>query len=675
MPKKNKPKKDRYTMVIERNIIDRLGLKLYDRVSAVVAEIIANAYDADAEEVTVRLPLGKALAVRKGERIEQKGYTIEVCDDGNGMTPYEANEFYLRVGKERRKDARQGNLSRKKKRRVMGRKGIGKLAPFGVCKTIEIYSVGGKKTAKGYEISHLELDYDDILKQTDEKDHEYHPKRLADDGMWSEKKGTIIRLKNFLPRIVPDKDIFQRQLLYRFLSLPDFRIKIQDTKKDKPEKEFFIVPKDIPVMEGTKVIVDDRPLITESGKSLSTKGWIAMSTRPYKNVEFAGVRIYTRGKIVAITRDFGISAGFSGEFVARSYLIGEIKADWIDEKEDLIQTHRQDILWSSEEGRALSEWGQKILKEVAKRGREPRRKKAKDEFLRISNLKTIAQSRFKSPELVKTALELGEKIGGFASEDELIDEEYVRGLSEIILAVAPHKLLVDTLKEIGKIAVDGKVNVSQLMKLFDTSRIAQLASYGQIVTARIKSIDIFEKAIRQEGTTEEKLQKILEDASWLIDPRWEPITANRSFKNFRNAFESWYKKEYKVGITTSTNIPHKKKRPDFILLHMENSLKIVEIKPPEHAFDNNDWVRLNKYYDAMEHFLQQNKAYLEDFPGGFQVILISNKINLTNTSFYKAMDSLKDKGKLKVKTWEELLNDVKKFHQSFLDARESFELS
>ena len=38
-----------YELRISRLTIDKLGVKLYDMVSAVVAELVANAYDADAE--------------------------------------------------------------------------------------------------------------------------------------------------------------------------------------------------------------------------------------------------------------------------------------------------------------------------------------------------------------------------------------------------------------------------------------------------------------------------------------------------------------------------------------------------------------------------------------------------------------------------------------------------
>lgn len=47
-----------YAMRISRLTVDKLGIKMYDRVSAVLAEVIANAYDADAENVQVSLPWG-----------------------------------------------------------------------------------------------------------------------------------------------------------------------------------------------------------------------------------------------------------------------------------------------------------------------------------------------------------------------------------------------------------------------------------------------------------------------------------------------------------------------------------------------------------------------------------------------------------------------------------------
>jgi len=49
--------------------VKNLGVKLYDKASAVVAELIANGYDADAERVIVRIPLNTRLATKeKGQK-------------------------------------------------------------------------------------------------------------------------------------------------------------------------------------------------------------------------------------------------------------------------------------------------------------------------------------------------------------------------------------------------------------------------------------------------------------------------------------------------------------------------------------------------------------------------------------------------------------------------------
>lgn len=660
----------RYSMKIERRIVDKLGLKLYDKVSAVVAELVANSYDADAEHVSVRVPLARALAVKKGSIIEQKNLIVEVIDDGHGMTPQEASDFYLRVGKDRRHDARLGDNSRYKKRPVMGRKGIGKLSPFGVCGVIEVRSAGGTKTAKGYEVSHFELSYQGIVDETDEEDDIYHPKVLSDDGTFSDKPGTVIRLKEFLPRRVPDKETFARQLSYRFQPLPEFEVLIEDTNDETPEKPFLLESQHIAVNEGTRVILDSRPVVTENGESLPVTGWIGMAKESHKNNEFAGVRIYARGKIAAITRDFGSPAGFTGEFVARSYLVGEIHADWLDDEDDLIQTHRQDILWSTERGQAFAEWGQQILKEVAKMGREPRRINVRETFMQVSNLRTVAKERFSNPEIEEAAVELGIQIGGFASEDELEDEDYVRGLREIILAVAPHKLLVDTFRKIEQMAVDGKVDLNELVKLFNTSRIAQLASFGQIVEEKVRAIDLLDSLIRKDGAAESEYQKILEDAPWLIDPRWVPVTANQSLNTFRREFEAWYKKEYNEEIVTTTEIDHQTKRPDFIFLNLDHHIVVVEIKPPKHTFGDADYVRLQRYHDALEKFLNENPSFKTSlFPNGHKIILVCDGVKLSSTET-KAFELLMKIHGLEKYSWAELLMKTKQMHQQYLEARD-----
>ena len=104
-------------MIISRTTIDKLGIQLYDKPSAALVELIANAYDADAELVEIEVPLNKILASKKGKLIEDLGYTIVVRDYGHGMSTQEVNEFYLKVGTDRRNDKNRGEKCARKAER------------------------------------------------------------------------------------------------------------------------------------------------------------------------------------------------------------------------------------------------------------------------------------------------------------------------------------------------------------------------------------------------------------------------------------------------------------------------------------------------------------------------------------------------------------------------------
>lgn len=207
--------------------------------------------------------------------------------------------------------------------------------------------------------------------------------------------------------------------------------------------------------------------------------------------------------------------------------------------------------------------------------------------------------------------------------------------------------------------------------IFMNTEIAKLISLGQVVSEKLKIIDKLEKTIRQGNIKEWKLQEILERAPWLINPRWQLMVADRSLKTFQESFMAWYKKKYKKEIITTAVINFKKKRPDFIFLDEDDSLIIVEIKPPKHTFDNKDWARLEKYYDAVEAFLNENPQFKSLFPNGHRVILVRNTENLGSTQ-KKAMALLKSKEALNIFTWEELLQSTKKDNESFLKIRDSF---
>jgi hypothetical protein len=657
-----------YIMRISRLTIDKLGVKLYDNVSAVVAELVANAYDADAERVTIRVPLGTELA-RKGKKKGQvidHDLGIEVVDDGHGMTPDEAIDLYLHVGVDRRirKAQGQGPTSRVKRRPVMGRKGIGKLAPFGICRTIEVRSAGGPKTAKGYLTTHFSMRYEDIVSDSD-KEVKFKPG--PNDQTYSPKPGTIIRLTRFLPKRVPDRDTFVRQLARRFaVAKTDFAIEVKDL--GSPQVPAVAVSRlDIPKLEGTEVDVSKNP-VPYTGEKLPVKGWLALGKTAYKNEEMAGVRIYARGKLVAVTRDFEQPAGFTGEFTMRSYLVGEVHAEWldIDDGEDLVRTDRQGILWDSDYGTALRAWGAQLIKKIAAASSAPRRERKSIAFIERSQIEARAKKRFRDTEVVTAAVTLARQIGGFSAEDELDDQDYVSDLCEVILSVAPHKALIESFQEFARSYGSDVPPLDSLVELFGKTRIAEMASYSQIAAERVRVIQQLERLVTVD-TDEEKLQALLAQAPWLIETTWAIVTKNQTLKTFKAAFQDYWKR--RKGKTIEIAIPDdkKSKRPDFTLIATGRQLHFVEIKASAHTFNDADFKRLLGYVDAMDTIFAEHKEFKEEFPQGYQIDLIANQEKLVDSANRRSYSQLQERRQLERKTWVDFLHRAKKSHEMFLE--------
>ncbi len=107
-------------------LLKLLGPNLYTNIYYVLGEIIANAYDADAENVYILYNTDKN--------------SIVIEDDGNGMTYDQFNDKFLPIGVTSRDDE-ESTYTEKFRRLRMGRKGIGKLAALSVAEQVKVTSL------------------------------------------------------------------------------------------------------------------------------------------------------------------------------------------------------------------------------------------------------------------------------------------------------------------------------------------------------------------------------------------------------------------------------------------------------------------------------------------------------------------------------------------------------
>jgi len=195
-----------YIIEIDPRILELLGPSLYTNIYYVLAELIANAYDANASNVYI---------IQKNDR-------IIVEDDGTGMS-YEKGDIkkYLQVAIETRttrKDSYTVGGSRKR----IGRKGVGKLAALSVSERVLVMTIkNGEKS--GFVLSrHVGRDHK--LKPLDEGKIKFQ--RIDTDG-------TSIVMTNPQYGLHKTANAIKKNLLKMFpLINSDFKIHIKTDKEE-----------------------------------------------------------------------------------------------------------------------------------------------------------------------------------------------------------------------------------------------------------------------------------------------------------------------------------------------------------------------------------------------------------------------------------------------------------
>lgn len=196
--------KKKYKIEIDARILELLGPNLYTNIYYVLAELIANAYDADAHNVYI---------------ISEEN-AIRVEDDGKGMSYKEGGiSKYLGVAKLSRTD--ESNSVTALGRKKMGRKGIGKLAALSISENVDIMTVAnGEKS--GFVLSR-HPGQEGLLKPIDDEAVSFQ--KVHDHG-------TAIVMRNPEYSLHKTTDAIKRNIVNIFpLIDADFRIHIINTDK------------------------------------------------------------------------------------------------------------------------------------------------------------------------------------------------------------------------------------------------------------------------------------------------------------------------------------------------------------------------------------------------------------------------------------------------------------
>lgn len=320
-----------YKMTVDLNVLEHLGINLYSNISAVLTEAVANAWDADATLVDIAL--------------DQTAGEISISDNGVGMSVDDINAKYLHIGYRRRNG---GNDITPLGRKVMGRKGLGKLSLFSIAKVIDVQS------AKDGTANGLRMDIDEIRAALKENHTDYSPQPLPADEIIVE-QGTIIKLTQVTrPDLFSSLDVLRTQLARRFSVIDanqHFDVKLNSTPitvNDRCELlkaqflwqigETRVIPP-----KGADIKVVNTIDVPDGKHIVPLRGWIATASKPKElstpGGNMNGIVVMSRGRLI----QENILDKLNDGRIYTKYITGQIEADALDESEeaDIATSDRQ----------------------------------------------------------------------------------------------------------------------------------------------------------------------------------------------------------------------------------------------------------------------------------------------------------------------------------------------
>jgi hypothetical protein len=495
-------------------------------------ELIDNAWDADAEHVSIVLP----------EPMTDR--PIVISDDGSGMTAVELGSHYLSIAADRRK--RSGERTAGKHRLVKGRKGIGKFAGLMTASTMTLETfVRGTKTS-------FTLRVQDLLKA---KDIEEIPIELSSVPCETGAHGTVITLSDLDQQLhFPDPTVLRQILLQDYGREAGFAIAVNDKALgiDDVEGAFSsetLRPEGVGPVELCFAISDRR----------------SVSRQP-------GIVIRVDGKVVGKPSFFGLDelGDFPPKLLRRLY--GEVNADGL---RDHVTAGWDGLIENSVLLKRITEMVQPVVLAAfkEKHGRE----------IQLAQARLSRSIRERIAALPENRREFAEK-----AIRRVLDRYYDEPSDKIEPLVY---VLLEAIERTDYGAVvrhlaDARVrDVTTLAEVLDEFGLADLAHLAEQAHARNCFLDNLEALGSSKDTLEVQMHKAIENNLWIFGAEYGIFSSNKTLQRVVGTFAG----QKFTGKRAN-------KRPDLLLSeNMSGEYLLIEFKRPAHQLRRDDYTQGTSY--------------------------------------------------------------------------------
>lgn len=622
-----------FKMTIDLNVLNHLGIKLYSSIPAVISEAVANAWDADAENVEIFVSDG----------------FVSIVDDGHGMSVDDLNAKFLTVGYQRRK---HGFAATPDGRSVLGRKGIGKLSLFSIADTIEVHSCNYGQRAG------LILSLPGIQKSIAAAEKDYAPVAVDHDKI-TILHGTKIEIRDIRKSTTNSHGPLRRRLARRFSTIGQsvngkpFNVTVNGVAISAEDREYYRKVEFLWTFGDLGRSVAKSTSATQVyEREAKFSGWIGTVKSSGDLVSEDGdnlndIQIMIRGRVAQEkTLQF-----FGEDGLYASYIVGEIHADWLDndEEEDIATSNRQSLI---EDDCRVAELRTAIkleLKHIQSKWTDLRKNAGSKEALMVPEVNDWFNT-LGTDQKSKAAQMFG-KINTLKLEPS----EKKPLFKYSVLAFEKLKLR-DSLSRIENLSDN---DFAGFMKAFEGHDELEAQLYYEISKGRLDLITSFE-ALTEDDALEKILQKFLFQHLWLLDPSWDraatdPVMEAEVKKAVLNDEE--FKGEYMKEIGR-VDIQYRKSGGEHLIIELKRAGRICET---DELFN-----QVRKYQRKMNQLLAGTARSSE----AYEIICLVGK-DLKDWSEPQGRENSRRilrEANARVMTYQQLIGNARRAYSEFIHA-------
>lgn len=580
---------EKYTMSLSLNVLNHLGINLYSNIPAVLSEIVANSWDADANQVDI--------TIDKDE--------IIIEDNGCGMDIYDINNKFLYVGHRKREESLE---SPKYKRRYMGRKGIGKLSMFSIAQEIDVISRKQKKNGE-FEINGFRMDSKKIeaaiRDDNSNMSKSYNPEPIDTTENELNETGTKIILKKLKKNTSTLTETYiKKRVARRFGIIGDefnFTVRVNGETVTIQDRGYFNKlayiwyfgeeSKKYSDYCNNAVHIESLENIVSCGaKNYRISGWIGSvnSSGDLKEGDdnLNKIIILVRGKL----GQEDILGEYSEGGLYSKYLIGEINADFFDDDDmdDMATSNRQEYRHDDERFTALRDFVYNQLKYIEGKWTELRNKTGEQKAVELLPVIDTWICGLKGDDK-----QYARKMFGKVNQIIADDDKKREILKYSILAFEKFKYT----RHLSAIDIIDAKNFEIFKDVFTGLDEIEATLYYQIIKERMEVVKKFQN-ITEENALEKVVQEHLFNHLWLLDPSWERVE-NTEY------METIVEKALQHEIDSLT-LEEKNARLDLGYRQSAGKHIVIELKRADRIIKTDEVVKqVKKYHDALQKALYE----------------------------------------------------------------------